>query len=65
MPPKEAKARIRINHLLEEAGWRLTDGKEGPANVLLESHVKITETLQNEWGEDYEHIKDGYVDYLL
>ena len=65
MPPNEAKARIRINQLLEEAGWRLTDGKKGPANVLLESHVKITEKLQNEWGEDYEHLKDGYVDYLL
>ena len=65
MPPKEAKARIRINQLLEEAGWRLTDIREGRANVLLESHVKITETLQNEWGEDFEHTKDGFVDYLL
>ena len=43
MPPKEAKARIRINQLLEEAGWRLTDGKEGSANVLLDRHVKITD----------------------
>ena len=43
MPSKEAKARIRINKLLEEAGWRLTDGKAGKANVLLESQVKITD----------------------
>jgi len=25
MPLKEAKARIKINKLLEESGWRLTD----------------------------------------
>ena len=38
MLQKEAKARIKINRLLEEAGWRLTDGKEGKTNILLEKH---------------------------
>ena len=33
---KEAKARIKINKLLEEAGWRFFDDENGPANILLE-----------------------------
>lgn len=32
---KEAKARIKINKLLEEAGWQLLDTKEKKANVLF------------------------------
>ena len=31
---KEAKARIKINGLLEQASWRLLDSKDGKANVL-------------------------------
>ncbi len=38
---KEAKARIKINKLLEEAGWRFFDSEQGPANVTLENTVKI------------------------
>jgi len=30
---KEAKARIRINRLLEHAGWRFFDDEKGPANI--------------------------------
>jgi len=41
--PKEAKARIRINKLLEAAGWRFFDTPEGKANVLLEINTKMTE----------------------
>jgi type I restriction enzyme R subunit len=65
MPPKEARARVKINKLLEESGWRLTDGKEGKANVVLESHIKITKKVQDEWGEDFEHTSNGFIDYLL
>jgi len=32
MPEKEAKARIKINKLLEEAGLRFFNNKEGRAN---------------------------------
>jgi len=39
----EAHARIRINQLLEEAGWRFFDHEEGHANILLENNVKITQ----------------------
>ncbi len=34
---KEAKARIKINKLLEEAGWRFFDSKEGKATQLSET----------------------------
>lgn len=33
MPAKEAKARIKINKLLEESGWRLIDDGGGPAGL--------------------------------
>ena len=56
---KEAKARIRINKLLEEAGWRFFDNENGPANILLENHVKITQQEIDAWGNDYEKTKSG------
>jgi len=65
MPEKEAKARIKINKLLEDAGWRLVDSREVKANVVFESHVKITQEAQNDLGEDFENTKHGFIDYLL
>jgi len=62
---KEAKARIRINKLLEEAGWRLLDNELGKANVLLENHVKISTRALDDLGEDFEKTADGYIDFLL
>jgi type I restriction enzyme R subunit len=32
---KEAQARIKINKLLEAAGWRFFDDAQGKANVVL------------------------------
>ena len=37
---KEAKARIKINKLLEQAGWRFFDNEKGQANISLEPNVK-------------------------
>jgi len=65
MSLKEARARIKINKLLEEAGWRLVDDNSGKANVVFENQVKITGSLQNSWGEDFEHTSSGFIDYLL
>jgi type I restriction enzyme, R subunit len=65
MPSKEAKSRIKINRLLEEAGWRMLDDKNGKANVLLENHVKITRKDFDKWGDDFEHTSSGSIDYLL
>lgn len=62
---KEAKARIKINKLLEEAGWRFFDTDEGRANIILENNAKLTQTELNELGEDFESTKNGYIDYLL
>ncbi len=57
MSQKEAKARLKINKLLEEAGWRLLDSDAGPANVDVENKVNL--------GEDFEHTQNGFIDYLL
>ena len=62
---KEAKARIKINKLLEQAGWRFLDNAEGSANVQLETNVKITESKLNELGENFEQTTNGFVDFLL
>lgn len=56
----EAKARIKINKLLEEAGWRFFDSPEGKANILLESQVKF-----DELGDDFQKSKGGFIDFLL
>ena len=65
MPNNEAHARIKINKLLEVAGWRFFDSDEGKANILLENHVKITQTEVDAWGNDYENTKSGSLDFLL
>lgn len=63
--PKEAKARIKINKLLEEAGWRFFDDKNGKANIVLEANTKLTEQRLNECGEDFEKTTTGFLDFLL
>jgi len=37
---KEAKARIKINELLKNAGWRFFDDKNGKANIVLENNTE-------------------------
>lgn len=61
----EAHARIKINQLLEEAGWRFFDNEKGKANILLENHVKISQKEIDAWGNDYEKTKNGSLDFLL
>ena len=63
--PREARARIKINKLLEEAGWKFFDTPGGRANIRLEASVPITERALNDLGEDFEKGGNGYVDYLL
>ena len=62
---KEAPARIKINKLLEDAGWRFfpKDGK--PANIQLEPSVTITSKQLDDLGNDFEKAGKGYVDFLL
>ncbi len=61
----EAHARIKINQLLMEAGWRFFDNELGKANILLENHIKITQETIDDWGNDYEKVKNGSLDFLL
>lgn len=60
MNNKEAQARIKINKLLEQAGWRFEDSEIGKANISLEPGVDIADA-----GDDFENIPKGYIDYLL
>jgi type I restriction enzyme, R subunit len=62
---KEAQAPIKINKLLEEAGWLFFDTKDGKANIVLENNVKVTENKLNEFGENFEKTSNGFIDYLL
>jgi len=65
MGKKEAKARIKINKLLEESGWRFFDTKSKSANIVLEQNVKITEKNFEELGKNFEKTKNGYTDFTL
>jgi len=62
---KEAAARIKINKLLEAAGWRFFADAEGPANVQLEPSVKLTEKALDDLGENFEKASKGFIDFLL
>lgn len=57
---KEASARIKINKLLEESGWRFEDSEKGKANIKLEPGVVLSDL-----GEDFENVSKGYIDFLL
>lgn len=61
----EAQARIKINNLLQEVGWRFFDDAKGKANIRLENQVKLTKTQIDEFGTDFEKTKNGYIDFLL
>ncbi len=65
MAEKEAKARIKINKLLEEVGWRFFDDENGKANILLENNVRLTDEKFNELGENFEKTSNGFIDFLL
>jgi type I restriction enzyme R subunit len=65
MAAKEAKARIKINRLLEESGWRFFDATTGKANIVLEPKVKLTKTVVDALGENFEQTGKGFIDFLL
>ncbi len=65
MTHKEATARIKINKLLETAGWRFFDDDTGPANIALEPHVKLKQSEVDAFGENFEKISKGFIDFLL
>lgn len=65
MAAKEAKARIKINKLLEESGWRFFDDPKGKANIVLEPKVKLTKAAIDALGENFEDASNGFIDFLL
>ncbi|HUT54488.1 MAG TPA: DEAD/DEAH box helicase family protein [bacterium] len=62
---KEATARIKINKLLEAAGWRFFHEGNEPANICLEPSVTIKSTDLDALGENFEKTEKGFVDFLL
>jgi len=65
MPEKEATARIKINKLLEAAGWRFFPDGNAPANIRLEPSVSIKSTDLDALGDNFEKTERGFVDFLL
>jgi len=63
--PKEAQARIKINHLLEAAGWRFFDSPQGKANIALEPHVKLCQAQVDALGNNFDATRQGFIDFLL
>lgn len=62
---KEATARIKINKLLEAAGWRFFADGKAPANVRLELSVAIKSADLDALGADFEKTTKGFIDFLL
>ncbi|MBT9165699.1 MAG: Type-1 restriction enzyme R protein [Chloroflexi bacterium] len=65
MSVKEATARIKINKLLEVAGWRFFLEGTAPANIRLELSVTIKSSDLEALGENFEKINKGFIDFLL
>lgn len=59
MSGNEAIARVKINKLLEDAGWSLLDSDSNKANVLLENKVRLYS------GDNSEQTSNGFMDFLL
>ena len=61
----EATARIKINKVLERAGWRFFTDREKAANIRLEQRVQIKHVVLDSLGDDFEKTKNGVIDFLL
>jgi type I restriction enzyme R subunit len=65
MPAKEATARIKINTLLEAAGWRFFSEGDQSANIQLEPSITIKLPDIEILGDNFEKTKKGFIDFLL
>lgn len=65
MSDKEATARIKINKLLEAAGWRFFAEDNEPANIRLESNATIKSSDLDALGDNFEKASKGFIDFLL
>jgi type I restriction enzyme R subunit len=62
---KEATARIKINKLLEAAGWRFFAEGGLPANIRLEPGVTLKTSDLDALGQNFEKASKGFIDFLL
>jgi type I restriction enzyme, R subunit len=62
---KEAAARIKINKLLEAAGWRFFADGDAPANICLEPRITIKSSDLDAFGDNFEKTRKGFIDFLL
>ena len=65
MTNKEATARIKINKLLEAAGWRFFAEGAASANIRLEPSVTLKSSDLDALGENFEKTGKGFIDFLL
>jgi type I restriction enzyme R subunit len=65
MANKEATARIKINKLLEAAGWRFFAEGKSPPNIQLEPGITIKTPDLDAFGENFEKSLKGFIDFLL
>ncbi len=61
MSGKEATARIKINQLLEAAGWRFFAAGNKPANIRLEPSVTIKSSELDALGDNFEKASKGFI----
>jgi type I restriction enzyme R subunit len=62
---KEATARIKINKLLEAAGWLFFPEGRKLANIRLEPSVTIESSELEALGLNFEKTSKGFIDFLL
>ena len=60
--PAKATARIKINRLLEAAGWRFFDDATD-AQHRAGANVKLTQTRVDALGENFDGVSNGFVDF--
>ena len=61
----EATARIKINTLLEAAGWRFFADADQAANIRLEPSVTLTASDLDALGDNFDNAAKGFIDFLL
>lgn len=65
--PSEAQARITINKLLEDAGWRfLPDAQGRRENIICEHRISRRVFAPNlDLGRDFERAPGGFAGHVL
>ena len=65
--PSEAQARITINKLLEEAGWRFLPDSQGRRENIVCEHRATRRAFfpSQDLGKNFENAPNGFVDYVL